>query len=110
MRTRSISSDPIFKALLIDGQTVSGRLVFVGPGAIKLVSTDGARHELPLNRLIKLTREFSCGAAALDASHVILPDGDRMMRVSIDSSTETSLEIQSDALGKLLVPLDSILG
>ena len=32
------------------------------------------------------------------------------MRVSIESSTETSLEIQSDVLGKLLVPLDGILG
>ena len=47
---------------------------------------------------------------ALDASHVIFPDGDRIMRVSIESSTETSLEVQSDVLGKLLVPLDGILG
>jgi hypothetical protein len=106
----AISSDPSFKALLIDGQTVSGRLDFLGPGAIKLVSSDGARHDLPLDRVVKLTREFSVPAPSLDASHVILPDGDRMMRVSIESSTDASLEIQSDVLGKLSVPLDSILG
>ena len=43
-------------------------------------------------------------------SHVMLPDGDCLMRVVIGSSTETSLEVQSDALGKLAVPLDGILG
>jgi NPCBM/NEW2 domain len=32
------------------------------------------------------------------------------MRVIVGSSTETSLEVQSDALGKLSVPLDGILG
>jgi hypothetical protein len=105
-----VSSDPAFKALLIDGRAVSGRLVSLGPGAIKLMSTDGVAHELPLNRLIKLTRDFSAVFPALDTSHVILPDGDRIMRVSIESSTDTSLEIQSDALGKLLVPLDGALG
>ena len=41
---------------------------------------------------------------------MILPEGDRLMRVTIGSSTETSLEVQSDALGKLSVPLDGILG
>ena len=105
-----VSSDPIFKALLIDGRAVSGRLVSLGPGAIKLVAADGAAHDLPLDRLIKLTRDFSPAVPALDASHVILPDGDRIMKVSIESSNETSLQIQSDVLGKLLVPLDGILG
>lgn len=106
----AISADSSFKALLIDGQTVSGRLVSLGPGAIKLVSAEGASHELPLNRLVKLTREVAVKSPARDASHVILPEGDRIMRVSIQSSTETSLEIQSDVLGKLLIPLESILG
>jgi hypothetical protein len=41
---------------------------------------------------------------------VILPDGDRVMRVSIESSTDTSLVVQSDVLGKLQVPLDGALG
>jgi NPCBM/NEW2 domain len=104
------SSDPAFKALLIDGRTVSGRLVSLGPGAIKVMSIDGSVHELPLDSLIKLTREFSGVGPALDTSHVILPDGDCIMRVSIESSTDTSLQIQSDVLGKVLVPLDGILG
>jgi hypothetical protein len=105
-----VSSDPTFKALLIDGHTVSGRLVSLGPGAIKIMSTDGTAHELALNRLIKLTRDFSAVVPALEASHVILPEGDRIMRVSIESSTETGLAIQSDVLGKFLLPLDGAVG
>ncbi len=41
---------------------------------------------------------------------MILPDGDRLLKVSIDSSTDTGLAIQSDVLGKLSVPLDAVLG
>jgi NPCBM/NEW2 domain len=106
----AISSDPVFKAQLIDGRTVSGRLASLGPGSIRLVSTEGKTVELPLNRFVKLGRDAATVRPALDASHVIFPEGDRLMRVAIGSSTETSLEIQSDALGKLSVPLDGILG
>ena len=44
---------------LLMGRTVSGRLVSLGPGAIKLASAEGLARELPLGRLIKLTREYS---------------------------------------------------
>jgi hypothetical protein len=104
------SSDPVFKAILIDGQTVSGRLASLGPGAVRLVSNDGKTDELALNRLVKLTRESRVNPPALDAAYVILPEGDRLMPVAIGSSNDTSLEVQSDALGKLSVPLDGILG
>ena len=68
-------------------------------------------HQLPLNRVIKLnSRPLRYRSRSLDFCDVILPDGDRIMRISIESSTETSLEIHSDVLGKLLVPLDGALG
>jgi len=105
-----VSSDPVFKGLLLDGRTVSGRIVSLGPGAIRLASAEGAEHELPLNRLIKLTREVPGTFAPPDRSHVILPDGDCLMRVVVGSSTDTSLEVQSDALGKLGIPFDCLLG
>jgi hypothetical protein len=95
---------------LLDGRTVSGRLVSLGPGAIKLESAEGAAHELPLDRLVKLTSDITASAPALERSYVILPEGDRLSRVAIGSSTETSLDVQSDALGKLSVPLDGLLG
>jgi hypothetical protein len=104
------SSDPVFKSLAIDGRTVSGRLVSLGPGPIRLAVTDGTTCELPLSRVVKLTREFPVAQPALDSAHVLFPEGDCLMRVAIGSSTETSLEVQSDALGKMLVPIDGILG
>ncbi len=105
-----VPSDPVFKALLLDGQVVSGRIVSLGPGIIRLASSEGAEHELPLDRLIKLTREVPSSLPPLDRDHVVLPDGDCLMRVVVGSSTDTSVEVQSDALGKLVVPLDCLVG
>ncbi len=102
--------DPVYNALLLDGRTVSGRIISLGPGAITLASAEGAKHELPLDQVFKLTREIAAPPAPPDRSVVVLPDGDCLMRVVISSATETALEIQSDALGKLAVPLESLVG
>jgi hypothetical protein len=106
----SAQPDPAFSALLLDGTTASGRLVSLGPGVITLASAEGARHELPLGKVFKLTRDVSGSVAALDRSMVVLPDGDRLMRVTLGPATETALEVQSDALGKVSLPLESLLG
>jgi NPCBM/NEW2 domain len=106
----SSSSDPAFNALLIDGRTVSGQIVSLDQRAVKLRSAEGAVHELPLDRLVKLTRDVPVAPPPPDRSHVLLPEGDCLTRVVIGASTETSLEVQSDALGKLLIPLDCLLG
>ena len=103
-------SDPVFTALLLDGRTVAGRVISLGPGAITLASAEGAKHELPLDQVFKLARENPAAIAAPDRSIVVLPEGDRLMRVVVNSATETALQIQSDALGKLAVPLESLVG
>jgi NPCBM/NEW2 domain len=102
--------DPIFRALLLDGRTQTGRLVSLGPGAITLASAEGARHELPMDRVFKLTRDVYGSIAALDRSMAIFPEGDRLMRLTLGSATETALDVQSDTLGKVSLPLDSLLG
>jgi hypothetical protein len=104
------SSDPVFRALLLDGTTLSGQIVALGERAIKLASAEGAQHELATSRLVKLTREVPLALQPFDRSHVILPDGDCLMRVVLGPATDTTLEVQSDALGKLVLPLESILG
>ena len=103
-------SDPVFKAHLVDGSTASGRIVSLGPGSIKLTSAEGPSRELPMGRLVKLTREYSVAFPSLDRSHVIFPEGDCLMRGVIAGSTETSLDVRSDALGKMAIPLESMLG
>jgi NPCBM/NEW2 domain len=103
-------SDPMFKAQLVDGRTVSGRIASLGPGAITLASAEGPAHELPLGRLVKLTREYSVAFPSLDRSHVIFPEGDCLMRGVVGASSETTLDVRSDALGKMAIPLESMLG
>ncbi len=102
--------DPSFTAQLLDGQTSRGRLVSLGPGVITLASEEGARHEFPLGKIFKLTREASGSVAAVDRSMVVLPEGDRLTRVTLGAANETALELRSDSLGKLSLPLESILG
>jgi hypothetical protein len=105
-----VSSDPVFKALLTDGGTLSGRIVSFGPKAITLATAEGATHALPLNRLIKLTREVPIPFTPPERSQIVLPEGDCICRVNVGSSTDTTLEAKSDALGKLTLPLDCLLG
>jgi len=104
------SSDPVFTALEIDGRTFAGWILSLGPKAIRIQSADGASRELPLDRLVKLFRETSPPLPLPEFAHVILPDGDRIMRVVIGSTTDTDLELKSDVLGNLAIPLDSLLG
>jgi NPCBM/NEW2 domain len=104
-----LASDPVFKALLVDGSSASGRIVSFGPQAITLSGTAGATRALPLKGLIELSREAAVSLAP-DRGHVLLPQGDCLMRVVIGAASDTSLEVQSDSLGKLSVPLDCLLG
>jgi hypothetical protein len=106
------SSDPVFKAYLIDGRTVSGHIASLGPGAIRLAASDGKSIDLTAAKLLKLIRESPSPGSlpAIDCGHVIFPDGDRLLRTMIGTSTETTLDVKSDALGKLAIPLEAILG
>ena len=106
----SAQDGPVFNALMLDGRTQSGRLVSLGPGAIALTSAEGAKHELPLNQVFKLTRDVAGPVAAIDRSMIVLPEGDCLMRVTLGTASETALDVQSDTLGKLAVPLDCLLG
>jgi hypothetical protein len=107
----AVSTEPVFTAVKTDGGVVSGTIAAISADRITLAKGDDSRVELPLRLLVKLTREPFPAAGAIEGSHVLLPDGDRLMRVIVGATKETSLEVQShSALGKLTVPLDSVLG
>ena len=42
-------AEPVFNALLLDGRSQSGSLISLGPEAITLASSEGAKHELRLS-------------------------------------------------------------
>ena len=79
---------------------------------VTIATKDGEEGERsPLDRLVKLTRESPGAIAAGESSQaVLLGDGDRLMRASIGTATDASLEVRSELLGKLEVPLDAVLG
>ena len=106
-----VASDPLFRSLAIDGATVSGRLSQFEPnGDVSLVSDNGEKHLVPVQTLVKLTREGPVPPISPEASVVLFPDGDRLYRTAIGAATDTALDVQSFSLGHLNVPLDSLLG
>jgi hypothetical protein len=107
-----VPSDPVFSALKIDGKTVVGRLrqLDVAGGVSLAVGEKGKVETVPAVMLVKLTREGSTPATTGGTEIVLFPDGDRLTCREIGPAGETTLEVNSPALGTLAIPLDSILG
>ena len=105
------SADPGFTALLIDGRTTSGRILSFAESGITIATKDGKKALVPLDRLVKVTRDTPAAISAGESNQaVILAEGDRLMHVAIGPATDESLELGSELLGKMKVPLDSVLG
>jgi hypothetical protein len=106
-----VSSDPVFQAVMVDGSSPSGRIVSFDSDTITIATKEGARERLAIDHLVKLTREPAPPVSGWeDSQAVLLPEGDRLLRTAIGSTTETSLDVRSESLGKLEVPLDCVLG
>ncbi len=111
--TSSATAEPVFTGLRIDEKTVSGRITAISADRITLATDENpkAKTELPLRSLVKLTRDPRVSTQAPEGSHVLLPEGDRLMRVVVVATTDTGIEVQSQsALGKLTIPLECTLG
>jgi hypothetical protein len=103
----TVPSDPVFKALRLDGSTASGRISRLTADEVTLAGDN--ETSLPLRSLVKLTREGIAPPYPPEGTVVLLPDGDRLRGV-IGASGETKLEVRSYALGDVEIPLDSLLG
>jgi hypothetical protein len=96
---------------LIDGTSVSGRIRQLGPKQeLTLVTVEGPEKVIPLDTLVKLTRDGLEVSLTPEPAVVLFPDGDRLYRTVIGAANETSLDVQSYSLGTLAIPLDSLLG
>lgn len=105
------SSSPIFSVQFVDGRAVSGRLTGIAVnGSLSLVTTEGTAEDVPLTKLIKLTRETPPLKVDGEGAVLIFPEGDRLCRISIGSAADNALDVTSHLLGKLKIPLDSVLG
>ncbi len=111
--TSSAATEPVFSGLRVDGKTVSGRITAISADWITLALDENPKEkeELPLRSLVKLTRDPRVPTQAPEGSHVLLPEGDRLIRVVVVATTDTGIEVQSQsALGKLTIPLECVLG
>jgi hypothetical protein len=107
----ALPSDPIFTALQTDGGTATGRVRQIGPrGAVILVGEDEAERIIPFDRLVKLTRDgVPPPPIPPEGTLVLFPEGDRI-RAIIGPAGETALEVNSEMLGELSVPLEAPIG
>lgn len=106
-----VASDPVFTVLATDGGTVSGRIKQFGPGGdLTIVTVAGPDRVVPIGSLVKLMREGANPPTTPEPSVVVFPGGDRLYRTAIGAAGETALEVQSFSLGRLAVPLESVLG
>jgi hypothetical protein len=104
-------SDPIFTGQKVDGSTISGRIVAIKGDQITFASDETMREDLPLGDLVKLARDPGFQPQTVEGAHVLLPGGDRLMHVVVEKSTETTIEVESrSALGRLTIPMESVLG
>ena len=107
----SSATEPVFTGLRIDGKTVSGRITSLTADRVTLADDGSNKEEVPLRSLVKLTRDVRTTGQANEGSHVLLPEGDRLMRVIVGATTETAIEVQSQSpLASLTIPLECVLG
>src|SRR5262245_16554843 len=80
----SDTTDPLFKAALIDGREVSGRIASLDDSKLTIATKGGAKEAVPFDRLVKVTRESPGAIAAGESTQaVLLGEGDRLMRAMI---------------------------
>ena len=83
-------TDPVFTGHKVDGGTISGRIVALKAGQITLATDELTPQELPLGDLVKLARDAGRPSQSTEGSHVLLPGGDRLMRVTTGSQARFS--------------------
>ena len=79
----------------MDGKSLSGRLRDLGPkDNLTLVLSGGINRVVPLNQVVKVTREGSPVAYSAEGQVVLLPEGDRLYQAVIEGTKDTAIEVQ----------------
>ena len=107
----AVPSDPVFVASLVDGSVVSGRVIEINTArGVILADAGGEERAIPIDRLIKLTREGATAPTSFGRGIILLPRGDRLAHCMIGAASETGLTVESFSLGKVSIPFDALVG
>ena len=107
----AVPSDPVFLALLVDGSVASGRLIEINSTRGVTLGGPGADERIiPIDRLVKLTREGATAPSSFGRGIILLSRGDRLAHCIVGVASETGLMVQSFSLGKVSVPFDALVG
>ncbi len=103
-------AEPSFRAVTIDGNTTTGRLASLRDGRLVIEGPGGRKTEIPWKRLVILERDTPAPVPSPDREQIALPDGDWLAQIALGTTTDASLEVQSDPLGKLTLPIECVVG
>ena len=107
----AVPSDPVFTALLVDGSVASGRMIEINPTrGVTLAGLGDEERVLPIDRLVKLTREGAAAPSSFGRGIILLPRGDRLAHCVVGAASETGLLVQSFSIGKVTIPFDALVG
>lgn len=106
----AVTSDPVFRARMLDGTTLTGRIERLSSGGSQELSVEAGRS-LPLNTVVSLVRETEPARTPPSGAQAVFPDGDRLIGL-IGSVQEATIGVRPAWLGEtsLKVPLESLLG
>jgi len=101
--------EPVFEALPIEGEPVSGRIAAIAADRITIAPAEGPNRDFLLTELVRLSREAPPAEGA-EEGRILFPDGDRLARTIIIRADDAAIKAQSRTLGGITIPLDAALG
>jgi len=105
-----VSSDPLFRVQLLDGEVASGRVVRLTADGLLTLDSQPAKS-IPLGRVVSLATEGESSPAPPEGGLILFPEGDRL-RAIIGVVKDDELEVLPGALGDIStrIPIGSMLG
>ena len=95
----------------VDGKEVRGDLTAITGGVAVVATADGARHEIPLARVVAISfpEPATVPAAPKDPAEIGLVGGDRLIGAVLGGD-ERVVKTGSASLGSRAIPLDALAG
>ncbi len=108
----ALPGEPTFEVWKTDNSRIKGRIHRLSADGLVLATEQSGEVEVELKGLFKLVRQVDPTEAppTTEGGKILLPDGDRLHRVTVGAAGEAAIDLKVGSLGNLAFPLDSLLG